>query len=57
MSFTALRRLRVEDLYLLVMSKRATGLDSFLFIPTAPRPERPDHPDQCSLPVCFAPEL
>jgi uroporphyrinogen-III decarboxylase len=57
MSFTALRRRCHEDLYQLVLAERAMGLDSFLFIPTAPRPERLDHPDLRGLPVRFAPEV
>lgn len=57
MSFTALRRRCHEDLYELVLAERAMGLDSFLFIPTAPRPERLDHPDLRGLPVRFAPEV
>jgi uroporphyrinogen-III decarboxylase len=57
MSFTALRRRCHEDLYELVLAERAMGLDSFLFIPTAPRPERLDHPDLRGLPVRSAPEV
>jgi len=55
MSFTALRRQCREDFYELVKAERAMGLDSFLFIPTAPRPERPEHPDLRGLPVRFDP--
>ncbi|RPI27248.1 MAG: hypothetical protein EHM61_09030, partial [Acidobacteria bacterium] len=33
------------------------GLDSMLFIPTAPRPQRPDHPDLRGLPVRFHPKV
>ncbi len=51
MSFTALRRQCREDLYRLVVSERSMGLDSFLFIPSAPRPARPDHPDLRGMPV------
>jgi hypothetical protein len=57
MSFTALRRQCQEDLYQLVVAERALGLDSFLFIPAAPRPQRLDHPDLRGLPVRFAPEV
>jgi uroporphyrinogen-III decarboxylase len=57
MSFTALRRRCHEDLYELVKAERAMGLDSFLFIPTAPRPRRPDHPDLRGLPVRFDPAV
>jgi len=53
MSFTALRRRCHEDLYELVKAERAMGLDSFLFIPTTPRPQRPDHPELRGLPVRF----
>ena len=53
MSFTALRRRCGEDLYELVKAERAMGLDSFLFIPTLPRPQRPDHPELRGLPVRF----
>jgi uroporphyrinogen-III decarboxylase len=57
MSFTALRRRCREDFYALVRAERAMGLDSFLFIPTAPRPARPDHPDLRGLPVRFDPAV
>jgi len=57
MSFTALRRRCREDFYRLVKAERAMGLDSFLFIPTAPRPERRDHPDLRGLPVRFDPAV
>lgn len=53
MSFTALRRRCREDFFELVKAERAMGLDSFLFIPTAPRPLRRDHPDLRGLPVRF----
>jgi uroporphyrinogen-III decarboxylase len=53
MSFTALRRRCQEDLYELVKAERGMGLDSFLFIPTLPRPQRLDHPDLRGLPVRF----
>ena len=57
MSFTALRRRCQENLYELVKAERARGLDSFLFIPTLPRPQRPDHPDLRGLPVRFHPSV
>jgi len=57
MSFTALRRRCHEDLYELVKAEREMGLDSFLFIPTLPRPERLDHPDLRGLPVRFHPSV
>lgn len=57
MSFTALRRRCQEDLYALVKAEQAMGLDSVLFIPTTPRPQRPDHPDLRGLPVRFHPAV
>jgi len=57
MSFTALRRQCREDFYQLVIAERAMGLDSYLFIPTAPRPQRLDHPDLRGLPVKFDPAV
>ena len=57
MSFTALRRQCREDLYQLVLAEQAMGLDSFLFLPTSPRPERLDHPDLRGLPVQFDPAV
>ena len=57
MSFTALRRRCHEDFYQLVIAEREMGLDSFLFIPAAPRPQRLDHPDLRGLPVRFAPDV
>jgi uroporphyrinogen-III decarboxylase len=57
MSFTALRQRCHENLLELVKAERALGLDSFLFIPVAPRPQRPDHPDLRGLPVRFDPSV
>ena len=57
MSFTALRRRCREDLFELVKAERALGLDSFLFIPAAPRSERLNHPDLRGLAVRFAPSV
>src|SRR5512135_103671 len=51
MSFTALRKRVEENLYELVKGELALGLDSFLFIPSTPRPLRPDHPELRGLPV------
>jgi hypothetical protein len=51
MSFTALRRRCKEDFYELAKAERAMGLDSFLFIPSVPRPLRPEYPDLRGLPV------
>jgi uroporphyrinogen-III decarboxylase len=57
MSFTALRKRVNEDLYALVDSEQAFGFDSMLFIPTASRPQRPEHPDLRGLPVRFGSEV
>jgi len=57
MSFTALRGRHNENMYELARAERAMGLDSMLFIPTIPRPERPDHPDLRGLPVRFHAEV
>jgi uroporphyrinogen-III decarboxylase len=55
MSFTALRKQVNEDLYALSKAELRMGLDSFLFVPAAPRPQRPEHPDLRGLPVAFHP--
>ncbi|MGA2984492.1 MAG: uroporphyrinogen decarboxylase family protein [Terriglobia bacterium] len=57
MSFTALRRRCQENMYELVRAERAMGLDSFLFIPTLSRPQRPEHPELRGLPVRFDPAV
>jgi hypothetical protein len=57
MSFTALRKRVDEDLYALVDAEQAFGFDSMLFIPTASRLERREHPDLRGLPVRFSPEV
>lgn len=57
MSFTALRKRHDENMVELAKAERAMGLDSMLFIPVAPRPERPDHPDLRGLPVRFHPDV
>jgi hypothetical protein len=57
MSFTALRRRCHENMYELVKAERAMGLDSFLFIPTLSRPQRPEHPELRGLPVRFDPAV
>jgi uroporphyrinogen-III decarboxylase len=57
MSFTALRRRCQENLFELAKAERAMGLDSMLFIPTAPRPQRPEHPELRGLPVRFDPHV
>lgn len=55
MSFTAMRKRVNEDLYALVDAEQAMGFDSMLFIPTASRLQRPEHPDLRGLPVRFGP--
>lgn len=57
MSFTALRKRCQENMLELAKAERALGLDSMLFIPVAPRPERPEHPDLRGLPVRFHPQV
>jgi uroporphyrinogen-III decarboxylase len=57
MSFTALRRRQREDLRALCQAELALGLDAFLFIPSAPRPARPDHPELRGLPIRFHPSV
>jgi uroporphyrinogen-III decarboxylase len=57
MSFTALRKRCNEDLYELCRAELEMGFDSMLFIPTASRPQRPEHPDLRGLPVRFHPSV
>jgi len=57
MSFTIQRKRVNEDLYALVDAELEMGLDSMLFIPTAPRSRRLEHPDLRGLPVRFRPEV
>ena len=57
MSFTVLRKRLQENLYELAKAERAMGLDAMLFIPSAPRPQRPEHPELRGLPVRFHPEV
>jgi uroporphyrinogen-III decarboxylase len=57
MSFTALRKRYNEDRYAVAKAQQEMGLDAMLFIPTAPRPTRPDHPDLRGLPVRFDPRV
>jgi uroporphyrinogen-III decarboxylase len=57
MSFTALRKRHQENMVELARAERAMGLDAMLFIPMAPRPARPDHPDLRGLPVRFHPDV
>jgi uroporphyrinogen-III decarboxylase len=57
MSFTALRKRCNEDRYELAEAELRMGLDSMLFIPTASRAARRDHPDLRGLPVRFDPRV
>ena len=57
MSFSALRKRYGENRYEVVKAQRAMGLDAMLFIPTAPRPARPEHPDLRGLPIRFDPRV
>jgi uroporphyrinogen-III decarboxylase len=53
MSFTILRKRKQEDWYAVALEEMAMGLDPMLFIPTAPRAARAEHPDLRGLPVRF----
>jgi uroporphyrinogen-III decarboxylase len=57
MSFTALRNRYAGDRYKVAEAQLQMGLDSMLFIPSAPRAVRPEHPDLRGLPVRFHPEV
>ena len=57
MSFTALRNRHGGDRFQVALAERAMGLDAMLFIPAAPRRERPKHPDLRGLPVHFHPDV
>jgi len=57
MSFTALRKRLNEDMYALSKAELEMGLDSFLFIPSAGRPLRGEHPDLRGLPVRPHPDV
>ena len=57
MSFSALRKRHSENRYEAAKAECAMGLDSMLFIPSASRPERPEHPDLRGLPVRFHPAV
>ena len=45
MSFTALRNRHAGDRYKVAEAQLEMGLDAMLFIPSAPRAVRPEHPD------------
>jgi len=51
MSFSALRKRYAGDRYKVALAQLEMGLDSLLFIPAAPRPKRPEHPDLRGLPI------
>ena len=53
MSCSVLRKRHGGNRYEVVQAQQAMGLDSMLFVPTAPRPTRPEHPDLRGLPVRF----
>jgi uroporphyrinogen-III decarboxylase len=57
MSFTILRKQVNEDWYELARREQEMGLDPMLFIPSAPRPARLDHPDLRGLPLRFDPAV
>lgn len=57
MSFTALRNRHAGNRYEVAKAQLDMGLDAMLFIPTAPRAVRPEHPDLRGLPVRFHPEV
>ena len=57
MSFAALRLRMDEDRFAAARVEAEMGLDPMLFIPSASRPMRPDHPDLRGLPVHFDPRV
>jgi uroporphyrinogen-III decarboxylase len=57
MSFTALRQHYHDDWYAVALAEKAMGLDPMLFIPSAPRRERREHPELRGLPVRFDPSV
>ena len=57
MSFTALRRRHQENMYELCKAERAMGLDAMLFLPSAGRPARAEHPELRGLPVRPHPDV
>ncbi len=56
MSFTAMRG-RCQDAYEVAEQELALGLDSWAFIPSAWRNQRPNHPDLRGLPVRLPPTV
>jgi len=57
MSFSILRNKHNQDRFAATLAELEMGLDPMLFIPTASRWERQDHPDLRGLPVRFHPEV
>ena len=57
MSFAVLRKRLNDDWFEVARRELAMGLDSMLFIPSAPRAARLDHPDLRGLPLRFRPEV
>ncbi len=57
MSFTIMRQRCNDNWYEVALKEKEMGLDPFLFIPTAPRAQRRDHPDLRGLPVRFHPDV
>jgi hypothetical protein len=57
MSFTTLRQRCHENMLELAKAELALGFDSMLFIPSASRLQRPEHPDLRGLPVRFHPDV
>jgi uroporphyrinogen-III decarboxylase len=57
MSFSILRKKHGQDRYTAALEELKMGLDPMLFIPTASRQERKDHPDLRGLPVRFHPQV
>ena len=56
MSFTAMRS-RCQDAYEVAEQELAMGIDSWIFIPSAWRNHRPNHPDLRGLPVRLPPSV
>jgi hypothetical protein len=57
MSFSAPAKRLNYNPYEVVKAQLDMGLDAMLFIASAPRPERPEHPDLGGLPVRFEPAV
>ena len=57
MSFAIMRQRQHDDWYAVALAEKELGLDPMLFIPSAPRAMRRDHPDLRGLPVRFHPEV